>query len=61
MAMVVGPSNWWISLQPPIDLGLQNFLFDQYFYFFWYDYQYANTNIGYQASFDERDSFLFGY
>jgi hypothetical protein len=59
MSLIVGPSNWWITLQPPTELGLQNFLFDEYFYFFWYEY--ANPEIGYGVSFDERDSFLFGY
>jgi hypothetical protein len=62
MSLIVGPTIWWIREQPPTDLGLQHFLFAQYFYFFWYEY--SNDGVDFfifGLNFDERDAFLFGY
>jgi hypothetical protein len=59
MPLAIGPTEWWIRIQPPVELGLQNFLFDDYFYFYWYEY--VNTEYSLGVYFDERDSFLFGY
>jgi len=58
MPLAIGPRDWWLKIQPPEELGLQNFLFYDYFYFYWYEY--SNTEYSLGVSYDERDSFLFG-